>query len=244
MNYTEIIIKNINDYQKIIDSNYDSYFRGHANGEDWKLIPLIGRLDLTKNIQLDMSNWTEREDIILSQFIRYSRRYIKDKIDSKLDWLTLGQHYGLPTRLLDWTDNPLIALFFALFNDYNKESAVWMIDPLLMSRFNDIDSLDDFVLFVPKIIDDRLNFQKGFFTVQPFPYGSEQFLALEDPNFTTESIHKLTKIIIPNDKDLKMNLITSLSKMGIDYGFIYPDLTGVCMNIKFKIENGLDRFLH
>ncbi len=46
-----------------------------------------------------------------------------------IDWLTLVQHYGAPTRMLDWTTSPLVAMHFAMEqDDYTDPSAVWAID--------------------------------------------------------------------------------------------------------------------
>jgi hypothetical protein len=45
-----------------------------------------------------------------------------------VDWLALMQHHGAPTRLLDWTLSPYVALYFALQGDSNKDAALWAID--------------------------------------------------------------------------------------------------------------------
>lgn len=59
--------------------------------------------------------------------------------NSELDWLFLMQHYGLPTRLLDWTESPLIALFFALWEENlcMEPGAVWGLSP---GKLNEIQT--------------------------------------------------------------------------------------------------------
>ncbi len=61
-----------------------------------------------------------------------------DRSGSIDEWLFLMQHFRAPTRLLDWTESALIALFFAVYkeekDDEKHESAVWMIHPLELNK--------------------------------------------------------------------------------------------------------------
>ena len=55
--------------------------------------------------------------------------------DDHFSWLFLAQHYGLPTRLLDWTENPLVALYFAVEKETDKDGAVWALWPDKLNEY-------------------------------------------------------------------------------------------------------------
>lgn len=86
-------------------------FRGQPN-KTFDLIPKLGRIPhgvLQKNPSIE-------SDLFLKFKTQYPN-YSDSKIDNKLDFLIVAQHYGLPTRLLDWTFDPLVALYFACQED-------------------------------------------------------------------------------------------------------------------------------
>jgi len=72
--------------------------------------------------------YVKLEPHLLINFRRYSG--IEPKFDSMWHWMSLGQHYGLPTRLLDWTYSPIIATHFATANiqKFNVDGVIWVVD--------------------------------------------------------------------------------------------------------------------
>lgn len=66
---------------------------------------------------------------LLRSLKKYAHRDIVE-VDSDWHWLTMGQHHGLATRLLDWTYSPLVALHFATANKehFNVSAKIWMVD--------------------------------------------------------------------------------------------------------------------
>jgi len=106
----EYKINSLIDYLKILEKHYFDMFRGNADG-NWKLLPKIGRMF---KLLEGYSDWKTFEDDILERFQKYAIQYLKKEPKNIIECLVIGQHYGLPTRLLDWTKNPLKALFFRL----------------------------------------------------------------------------------------------------------------------------------
>jgi hypothetical protein len=124
-----------NEVEALVNSGHRYYFRGEPSFYA-KLEPKLQRQsDLLKSrhgckalISLQLS--------ILGRMNRYTAQYHYDstvinRIDNYWEWLCIAQHHGFPTMLLDWTLNPLVALFFAIDDPSNKfechDSRVWKI---------------------------------------------------------------------------------------------------------------------
>ena len=102
----EIRISSVSEFvEKIaqLDKKEDTeiFYRGHAN-RDWELLPSIFRTP----------NGVEKEHLLFHDMVAHEPQSFSE-CKSTLDYLVQMQHYGLPTRLLDMTTNPLVALYFA-----------------------------------------------------------------------------------------------------------------------------------
>lgn len=94
----------------------DTLYRGHADAK-WALQPSAyrpGKSGITNRAKLH--RWS-----------RVAARLVSPVPRNDIEWLVLAQHYGVPTMLLDWTESPLIALFFACYGEPNADGCVWQV---------------------------------------------------------------------------------------------------------------------
>lgn len=214
----EIEIKTFSELHDVIEK-YDArtvIYRG-IKSVNYPLIPKVGRIDPPQSAKSREGN--ERE--MLRLFKEQSLPYLEFMPDNDWDWLTLGQQYGLPTRLLDWTANPLVACYFAVEEQseddsviyaYRNESYVEVAKHLDPFKYNRVGK------FLPKHLSRRITTQGGLFTIHPEPY--EPF-ASED----------MEKIVIPNA--IRSTLKKTLNKYGVDRFALFPGLESLAAHIEW-----------
>ena len=210
------------------------FFRG-VRRETYELVPSLFRIDIKNTL----TNWDDLEAYMHQQFQRESRPFHNKTPQDDLEWLALAQHYGLPTRLLDWTTNPLIALFFANENyDREVDSAVWCYGfpsthncHSVSTRIDRRLTLErvDRIIF-PNHISPRITNQSGCFTVHELPEGQTPFV----PFNQQEDFGLFEKIVIK--KQYQKDIMNELYDLGIHSGLIYPGLDGLSKRIRFEVS--------
>jgi hypothetical protein len=227
----------------IVGGNFfDPWFRGQAKAK-WPLSPSIFRYDLL----------TE-EDELRGEFQRRGPQYMVEVPPGDFwGWYFLMQHYGAPTRLLDWTDSALVALFFALNSDRPvvdnaEDSAVWMLDPWWLNKSvlkNESILLPDFDAAAPYLYPpyDHLD-EKGNTHIKPqFPVAIDppfiaRRVAVQRSHFTifghdrsgltklaADDKGHLVKIIVEKEQADRMR--ADLLTLGFSDTSLYPDLRGL-----------------
>ncbi len=203
------------DYHKIVQENlYTTIYRG-VSREDYRLIPSMGR----KNYNVDL------ERVVIGMFKRQALPYTSFVPTTDWEWLTLAQHHGLPTRLLDWTRNPLVALYFAVNTDNSCDGAVYInredLNIIKVGEQPDPFGIEVVSKFLPNHINNRIIAQDSLFTIHPKP--SEIF-----------DNSMIDKYIISHK--LKAGIKKALAKYGIHPRTLFPDLDGLSSYIKWHYK--------
>lgn len=215
---TEVKIAKFDELLKEFEREKESQnfvFRGHSNS-NYELKTSLGRCDsfYGRTIQ-------QLEKRLLKLFKESSLPYLEHKPSSELEWLAVAQHFGLPTRLLDWSYNPLVATYFAVEDNPEDDGALFMLSGCSTIQNPDtfkIGTLKKVQKYRPPYITSRIQNQSGLFTIHNNP----------EEVFTHE---KMKKVIIP--KEVKRDIKRTLFKYGINQRMIYPGLEGIAKDLKW-----------
>jgi len=231
-------ITTIEDFYKFLQERtdtkdyWDYIYRGVSSSK-YELKPSIGRIrTYKKEKELNVGN----EMVIFNDFKNRAYPYIKDYNFNTLELLSFGRHHGLPTRLLDWTQNLMVAIYFAveqhLTDDKEDEKKEEDIHSCIYihkaeTPIEPCEPFDPFTIncvryYLPKHLDSRLIAQGGLFTVHNEPYTPWNPDGLE-----TVFIHK----------KIRGEIKILLNKLGINANTLSPDIDGIAKYVEWKHSN-------
>lgn len=227
------------------------WFRG-VRDANYDLSPTIyRRMDITK-----FAEFSALEQRLLTDFKHRSPPFAGKLPDDDLELLFLMQHHSVPTRLLDWTENPFVALFFALeavrLPEKQTDAAIWILNPLLLNKLSLSSYSHEGILSVGDDLlrgyepmkeprtpatnpialygvhnSQRIVAQRGVFVLSAM-----NTTPLNKIDFSDGGKDLLRKMTIPLTQ--KKPLFNQLFAMGITDSVLFPDLDGLAREIKTR----------
>jgi FRG domain-containing protein len=230
------------------------WFRG-VHDARYALVPRLYRSDAgVEELQA-----LERE--MFAEFRSRSRSLLAPDIASDWERMFVMQHYGVPTRLLDWSENAFYALYFALSGaaerGFTTDAAVWVMDPAGWNRATfptmqapgnalcvgeaaldpyepgrKLEEMGDGAAALWGLYNNpRITAQRGVFTVLGRSKSSLQDL------FEAQGLPQSALVCLRLPKSILGELNDQVRLLGFRESMIYPDLGGLATEI--RVEHGL-----
>lgn len=235
------------------------WYRGQSNTKKYKLLPSIGRPHFYNEKKYKFSDYSfDQEERILERFSRRAYSHLNRSLNP-WEAIFLARHYNLPTRILDWTASPLIALYFACVDNPGIDGEIWAIrhnpksieireynlaidmpdkfshpcklfsDKTCQCSHSTPDTYDAIKIVYPLYNSPRIVAQDGVFTLHTKP--DKALNEYANQTFCPERLDIDFLLKWEVEQTSKPEIIKELDWLGINKRIIFPDLDGLAMGL-------------